>query len=123
MPSRCRGRRRSPARGGRRGGRRGFWSVQSPSEFSIPPLKGEGGCERERAAGWVSLRRRKATPPGSLRSPPSPQAGRDKKSSLRRLRVGHVTAAVAAHAHIGLFSMRDEALEHAEPRAHFADLG
>ena len=42
-------------------------------------------------------------------------------SSLRRLRIGHVAAAIAAHAHIGLLGVRDEAFEHAQPRAIFAD--
>src|SRR6185312_12412653 len=46
-----------------------------------------------------------------------------KRVSLRRLPVRHVAAAVTAHAHIGLLSVRDKAFQHAEPRADFADLG
>src|ERR1700733_11280979 len=44
-------------------------------------------------------------------------------TSLRRLTVGDVTAAVAADADIGLFGMRDETFEHAQPRVVFADHG
>src|SRR5580698_403610 len=43
--------------------------------------------------------------------------------SLRRLCVWHIAAAVAADADIGLLRVCDEALEHAQPRAGFADLG
>ena len=39
----------------------------------------------------------------------------------RRRPVGHVAAAVAADADIGLFGMADETLEHAQPRAVLAD--
>src|ERR1700744_5525493 len=42
---------------------------------------------------------------------------------LRRLAIRHVAAAVAAHAHIGLFGMRHKTFEHAQPRAIFADVG
>src|SRR5580704_11856835 len=43
--------------------------------------------------------------------------------SLRRLAVGHVAAAVAADAEIGLLGVGDKAFEHAQPRAIFADHG
>src|SRR5271165_913201 len=43
--------------------------------------------------------------------------------SLRRLGIGDVAAAVAAHAHIGLLGMGEEALENAQPRAIFPDQG
>ena len=38
-------------------------------------------------------------------------------ASFRRLRVGHVAAAVAAHADIGLLGVAEEAFQHAQPRA------
>src|ERR1043165_5776924 len=41
--------------------------------------------------------------------------------SFRGLGVGHVAAAVAAHAHIGLLGMGQEAFEDAKPRAVLAD--
>src|SRR5580704_14443876 len=43
--------------------------------------------------------------------------------SFRRLAVRHVAAAVAAHADIGLFGMRNKTFEHAQPRADLADPG
>jgi hypothetical protein len=45
--------------------------------FFIPPLKGEGG-RAEGAVGWgvsTNSERAERTPPGSLRSPPSPFGG------------------------------------------------
>src|SRR5262245_11019998 len=44
-------------------------------------------------------------------------------TSFGRLGIGHVAAAVAAHADIRLFSVTEETFEHAQSRAIFADHG
>src|SRR6185437_7659379 len=51
----------------------------------IPPLKGEGGSARSAESGGVILAIRSELPPGSLRSPPSPQAGEGQVRSCRLL--------------------------------------
>src|SRR5437763_920334 len=81
-----------------------------------PPLKGE------RVARLRARKRREgerdgmadSSPPAAPRAATPPcRAGEEK--SLRRLGVAHVAPAVAAHAHIRLLGVAEEAFEHAQP--------
>src|SRR5947207_7813920 len=51
----------------------------------------------------------------------APDCCRSGAPSLRALRIGHIAAAVATDADIGLLGMRDEAFQHAQPRTRLAD--
>jgi hypothetical protein len=60
------------------------WSVLSVPSFTPracrdlhPSPAGGGSARAQRAAGWGERSRTKLTPPGALRAPHSPQAGRD----------------------------------------------
>src|SRR5215831_17309658 len=57
----------------------------------------------------------------SMRATGLPASGEG--NLFRGLRVSDVTPAIAAHAHIGLLGMTEEAFEHAQARAVFADHG
>src|SRR5579859_5095652 len=79
-----------------------------------PPLEGEG---------WLGGQENHLRPGAFAAESLSRQEVRSHLHSLRRLGIGHVTAAVTADTHIGLLGMCNEAFQHAQPRTIFADHG
>src|SRR5665213_2105680 len=87
--------------------------------LSYPSPERGGWMRAKRAAGWGHGLAPHLVAFGDH---PPPSGGGISKS-FRRLCVGHVAAAIAAHANISLLGMGDEAFQNAKPRAVFADHG